>query len=131
MEQNKPKLSFGQRWSAARPPKTIVFWSCVASAVVTMIIGFTWGGWVTGGTARSMAAVTGEDAVVKRLAPICIVRFTQDPSKDHKLKEVKDTDTWQRGDYVKKQGWATMPGEREPDGRVADECVKLLMLTSK
>jgi alpha/beta superfamily hydrolase len=130
MEPNKQSLSFGQKWSAARPTKTVVFWSCVASAVVTMIIGFSWGGWVTGSTARSMATVNGEDAVVKRLAPICVVRFTQDPSKDLKLKEVKATDTWQRGDYVKKQGWATMPGEQEPDGKVADECVKLLMLTS-
>ncbi len=131
MEQNRQNASLGQRWNEARPTKTLVFWSCVASAVVTMIIGFSWGGWVTGGTARSMAQVTGDEAVVKRLAPICVVRFTQDPSKDQKLKEVKDTDTWQRGDYVKKQGWATMPGEQEPDGRVADECVKLLMLTSK
>jgi hypothetical protein len=131
MEPNKQNLSFGQKWSAARPTKTVVFWSCVASAVVTMIVGFSWGGWVTGSTARSMAAVNGEDAVVKRLAPICVVRFTQDPGKDLKLKEVQATDTWQRGDYVKKQGWATMPGEQEPDGKVADECVKLLMLTSK
>lgn len=130
MEPNKQSLSFGQKWSAARPTKTVVFWSCVASAVVTMIVGFSWGGWVTGSTARSMAAVNGEDAVVKRLAPICVVRFTQDPGKDLKLKEVQATDTWQRGDYVKKQGWATMPGEKEPDGKVADECVKLLMLTS-
>jgi hypothetical protein len=130
MEPNKQNLSFGQKWSAARPTKTVVFWSCVASAVVTMIVGFSWGGWVTGSTARSMAAVNGEDAVVKRLAPICVVRFTQDPGKDLKLKEVQATDTWQRGDYVKKQGWATMPGEAEPDGKVADECVKLLMLTS-
>jgi len=131
MEPNKQSLSFGQKWSAARPTKTVVFWSCVASAVVTMIVGFSWGGWVTGSTARSMAAVTGEDAVVNRLAPICVVRFNQDPSKDLKLKEVQATDTWQRGDYVKKQGWATMPGEKEPDGKVADECVKLLMLTSE
>jgi hypothetical protein len=131
MEPNRQNLSFGQKWSAARPTKTVVFWSCVASAVVTMIVGFSWGGWVTGSTARSMATVNGEDAVVKRLAPICVVRFTQDPGKDLKLKEVQATDTWQRGDYVKKQGWATMPGEKEPDGKVADECVKLLMLTSK
>ena len=131
MEPNKQSLSFGQKWSAARPTKTVVFWSCVASAVVTMIVGFSGGGGVRGSTARSMAAVTGEDAVVKRLAPICVVRFTQDPGKDLKLKEVQATDTWQRGDYVKKQGWATMPGEKEPDGKVADECVKLLMLTSK
>ncbi len=131
MEPNKQKVSLGQRWSEARPTKTVVFWSCLASAVVTMIIGFSWGGWVTGGTARSMAAVRGEDAVVARLAPMCVVRFTQDPGKDQKLKEVKETDTWQRGDYVKKQGWATMPGEQEADSKVADECVKLLMLTSK
>jgi hypothetical protein len=130
MEPNKPKLSLGERWSGARPTKTIVFWSWVAAAALTMIIGFTWGGWVTGSTARSMAAVGGEDAVVRRLAPMCVARFQQDPGKDQKLKEVKDTDTWQRGDYVKKQGWATMLGEQEPDGRVADECVKLL-LTSK
>jgi len=130
MEQNRQNASFGQRWSEARPTKTLLFWSCVASIVATMIVGFSWGGWVTGGTARSIAQVTGDDAVVKRLAPMCVVRFAQDPGKVQKLKEVKDTDTWQRGDYVKKQGWATMPGEQEPDGRVADECVKLLMLTS-
>jgi hypothetical protein len=127
MEQGKQPLSFGQQWSDVRPTKTLVFWCCVASAVVTMIVGFTWGGWVTGGTARAMAAVTGEDAVVKRLAPICVVRFSQDPGKDQKLKAVKDTDSWQRGDYVKKQGWATMPGEQEADSKVADECVKLLI----
>ena len=131
MEPNKQTPSLGQKWSAARPTKTVVFWSCVASAVVTMIVGFSWGGWVTGSTARSMATVNGEDAVVKRLAPICVVQSTQDPGKALKLKEVQATDTWQRGDYVKKQGWATMPGEKEPDGKVADECVKLLMLTSK
>ena len=131
MEQNTRKVSFGQRWSDARPTKTALLWSCVASVVVTMILGFSWGGWVTGSTARSLAQVSGEDAVVKRLAPICVVRFAQDPSKLEKLKEVKGTDTWQRGDYVKKQGWATMPGEQEADGKVADECAKLLMLTSK
>ncbi len=131
MEQSKRSLSRSERWNAARPTKTLVFWACVASVALTMIIGFTWGGWVMGSTALNMASMTGENAVVKRLAPICVVRFQQDPKKDQKLKEVKDTETWQRGDYVKKQGWATMPGEQEPDGRVADECVKLLMLSSK
>ena len=131
MEQNKANAGFGQRWSDARPTKTVFAWSWVAAIVVTMIIGFTWGGWVTGGTARNMAEATGQDAVVKRLAPICVVQFKQDPIKDQKLKEVKDTDTWQRAEYVKKQGWATMPGEQEPDRKVADECVKLLMPTSE
>ena len=52
MEQSKQSL--GQRWAASRPTKTVVFWSWIVSIVVTMIIGFTWGGWVTGGTARTM-----------------------------------------------------------------------------
>ncbi len=130
MEQHKEKVGFGQRWSEARPTKTIVFWSWVASVVVTMIIGFTWGGWVTGGTARSLAAVMAEDAVVKRLAPICVVQFKKDPGKDQKLKELKGISTWERGDYVKKQGWATMPGGEEPESKVADECARLLMLIS-
>lgn len=39
-------------------------------------------------------------------------------------------DAWEQGDYVKKQGWATMPGEKEPESCVADECAKLLLLTS-
>ena len=119
-------VSLGQKWSGAQPTKTVVFWLCVASVVVTMIIGFTWGGWVTGGTAREMAKVMAEDAVARRLASICVVRFEQDPGKDQKLKELKEMSTWQRGDYVKKQGWATMPGEKEPDSKVADECAKLL-----
>ena len=130
MEPSKVKASLGQRWSAARPTKTIVFWSWVASIVVTMIIGFTWGGWVTGGTARKMADVVGEDAVVKRLAPMCVLQFRQDVKKDQKLKGLKETGTWEKTEFVKKQGWATMPGEREPDGKVADECVKLLLLIS-
>ena len=124
------KASFGQRWSAARPTKTVVFWSCVASFVATMIIGFTWGGWVTGGTARQMAGVIGEDAVVKRLAPMCVVQFQQDGKKDQKLKGLKATGTWEQTEYVVKQGWATMPGEKKADNKVADECVKLLMLKS-
>ena len=70
-------------------------------------------------------------AVAQRLAPICVYQFNQDPEKDQKLKELKETAYYQRGDYVKKQGWATMPGEEEPDSRVCEECAKLLMLISK
>ena len=128
MEQ--PQQSLGQRWSVARPTKTAVFWSCIASIVLTMIVGFTWGGWVTGGTAVKMADAIGEDAVVRRLAPLCVVQFKQDARKDQKLKGLKETGTWEQAGYVEKQGWATMPGEPKPDSKVAGECVKLLLLIS-
>lgn len=125
MEQAK-RLSFGQRWSASRPTKTALFWSCVASAVITMIIGFTWGGWVRGATAQNMASVMAEEAVVKRLASICVAQFKQDPAHDQKAKELKELSVYERGDYVKKQVWAKMPGEQEADSKVAEECVKLI-----
>ena len=125
MAQSK---GFGRWWSEARPTKTATFWSWVASVVVTMIIGFTWGGWVTGGTAREIAKDMAEEAVAKRLAPICVIQFNQDPGKDQKLKELKETSSYQKSDYVKKQGWAKIPGEKEPDSKVAEECARLLAL---
>ena len=112
----------------ARPTKTAVFWSWMASIVLTMIIGFAWGGWVTGRTARRLAEDMAEDAVVERLAPICVAQFNQDPGKAAKLEELKEASSYQRRNYVQDQGWATMPGEEEPDRQVVDECVKLLML---
>jgi hypothetical protein len=129
--EQKREVRFQEWWSDARPTKTAVFWSWIASIVLTMIIGFAWGGWVTGGTAKSLAETMADDAVVKRLAPMCVVQFKQAPGKDQKLKDLEKTDTWQRSEYVEKQGWATMPGEEKPDSKVAAECARLLMLISK
>jgi hypothetical protein len=47
-----------------------------------------------------------------------------------KLVALKDESSWQRGEYIGKQGWATMPGEQEPDRRVAEMCATLLMPSS-
>ena len=102
-------------------------WGAIGGAIVLAIIGFTWGGWVTGGTAQTMAEEMAEDAVVDRLAPICVEQFNQDSEKVQKLKELKETDSWQRDDYVGEQGWATMPGEDKPDSKVAKKCADMLM----
>ncbi len=42
----------------------IGLWGAIGGAILTMIIGFNWGGWVTGGTAQSMAEEMSEVAVV-------------------------------------------------------------------
>ena len=126
MGQGTEKPSMGQRWSDARATKTVVFWSCVASVVLTMIVGFSWGGWVTERTAQRNTDVKVEDAIVGRLTPFCVVQVNQDPKKTQKLKELKEISSWEQGEYVKKQGWATMPGEREPESRIASACAKLV-----
>ena len=102
-------------------------WGAIIGAILTMIIGFVWGGWVTGGTAQTTAEEAAESAVVDRLVPICVAQFNQDPEKDQKLKELKEKSSWERDKYVKEQGWATMPYEKEPDSRVAEKCTKQIM----
>jgi len=107
---------------------TVGIWSAIGGAIVLAIIGFTWGGWVMGGTAQAMAA----EAVVDRLTLICVAQFNQDSQRDQKLKEFKKKDFWERDGYVKKQGWATMLGEKEPNSGVADECaIRIMEIGSK
>lgn len=124
----KHKKSFRKWWSEARPTKTAVFWSWIASIILTMVVGFAWGGWVTGSTARKMAEVVAQDAVVDRLAPICVAQFNQDPERNLKLEELKKAGIYGGRTYVQEQGWATIPGETGSDRKVADECVRLLLL---
>jgi len=123
------KLTLGQRFTEARPTKTAVFWACAATVVMTLIVGFTWGGWVRGATAKSMADTMAQEAVTNRLAPMCVLQVARDPEKDKKLQELKGMSSYERGDFVKKQGWAKLPGDAEADGKVAEQCAKLLVDT--
>ena len=56
---------------------------------------------------------------------LSIVKF-MDQNRS-KLVELQDTRSFERDDYVKEQGWATMPGEENPDSKVADGCAKLIV----
>lgn len=121
------KESYGDRWSKARPTKAIVFWIALATAILTMIVGFTWGGWVTGGNAQAMS----ENAVIQSLTPVCVGQFNQDPEKAVKLEELKNMSSYQRDGYVEDQGWATIPGQEQPNSKVADACAKMIILNSQ
>ena len=123
MEQEK-KVSLGQRWDEFQPTKTVLIWSMVAAVILTMIVGFTWGGWMTGGTAQE----TAEEAVVERLALICVDQFKQDPETAQKFIEFIETRSYQQDNYVTDQGWATMFGDEKPDRNVAVACARLIAL---
>ena len=110
-------------WEKIKPG----LWGAIGGAIVLAIIGFTLGGWVTGDTARKTAEEMAEKAVLDRLAPICVEQFRQDSGKDQKLIAKKAGSSWERGGYVEKQGWATMPGEKNPDSGVAERCGEMLM----
>ena len=99
-------------------------------AIVLLIVIFATGWVVTSGSARAKAEEMAEAAVVDRLAPICVAQFLQDPNKEERLKELKELKSWgenNRSDYVQRQGWATMPGEKDPDSSIAYEVAERLM----
>ena len=123
MEQKK-KVSLGQRWDEFQPTKTVLIWSMVAAVILTMIVGFTWGGWMTSGTAQE----TADEAVVERLALICVDQFKQDPDTAQKFIEFIETRSYQQDNYVTDQGWATMFGDEKPDRNVAVACARLIAL---
>jgi len=106
----------------------------VAGAIVIAIIGFSAGWVVTSGSAHEMAEQQGEKAVIAALTPICVAQFkgqAQDV-RTTKLAALKGESSWARGDFVEKQGWATMPGAKEPEDEVADACAtELMKLASK
>jgi uncharacterized protein (DUF697 family) len=101
-------------------------WSAVGGAILLAVVGFNWGGWVTGGAAAAMAKDSAADAVTERLGSICVAQFDRDSDKGEKVKEMKGKESWDKGRYIEKQSWAIMPGEDKPDSRVADACAKQL-----
>ena len=105
-------------------------WSAIGGAIVLAVVGFNYGGWVTGGTAAAMAKEIAADAVAERLGTICVAQFNRDSEKGEKVKEMKDKDSWDKGRYIEKQSWAIMPGEDKPDSKVADSCAKQLTAKS-
>lgn len=120
-----------RRWEEIQVTKTATAWSWAAVAGLTMILGFTWGGWVTAGTAEMLAVRRVDDALLQRLGPICAAQFKQGAGQGQKIQELEQMDNWKRGEYIEKHGWATMPGEEKPDGRVATECARLLLSGTK
>ncbi len=59
-----------------------------------MIIGFSWGGWVFGSTASNLGGDMVQNALTKRLTPICFGQFDQDPQKNDKFNIMKEESNW-------------------------------------
>jgi hypothetical protein len=99
----------------------------VAGAVVAMIVGFGWGGWTLGSTVEKVAKEQAGLAVVAALGPICVSQFRQAANASANLTELnKISYAWDRGTFIEKGGWATMPGSEKADSTVATACAETL-----
>ena len=111
---------------------TRLFQGLAAGVVATLIIGFSWGGWVLGSTAAERAERAAQTAMVQALAPICAARFEEAANAENGMvAEFAEVDSWQRDSHLMKAGWATFPGGVKPDNDVAVACAKLLITSLK
>ena len=103
-------------------------WGFACGAVAVAIVGFSWGGWVTGGKAESSASTRADAAVVAALAPVCVANFQRAADVGVKLAELKKADSWSRGEFIEKGGWARFSDSKSPERvtSVARACAELL-----
>jgi alpha/beta superfamily hydrolase len=92
-----------------------------------MVIGFSWGGWMTSGTADKLAAEQANTAVLAALTPICVEKFLQNNDAKANLAVLqKISSNWEQGQYLEKGGWATPPGGTSSDYKLARACAEKL-----
>ncbi len=102
-----------QRFQDYRPSKTALFWACAGCVVATLIVGFTWGGWVTGATARDMATAAAEKAQAQVVAAVCVDHFMGAADARPQLASLKDnSSSWRRERFIEDGGWAMIDDQR-------------------
>ncbi len=97
-----------------------------AGGVATLILGFGWGGWQLQSKAQKLTDQSVISAVVAVLAPICADKFQHAAGAKATLVALKATDSWKQDTFVVDGGWATFPGNAEPNRNVAEACAKIL-----
>jgi hypothetical protein len=97
-----------------------------AGAVVTMIVGFNWGGWSLESTTAKRADEASRSAVVAVLAPICVDKFQHSADATSNFAELKKVSSYMQGSSVEKGGWATSPGTEKANSAVAQACATML-----
>jgi hypothetical protein len=95
-------------------------------AVVTMMVGFNWGGWALESTAAKRADEASRSAVVAVLAPICVDKFQHSADATNNFVELKKVSTYMQGSFVERGGWATSPGSDKANSAVAQACATTL-----
>lgn len=95
-------------------------------AVVVALSGFSYGGWVTGGTAAGMATSAAREARTQLAASICAHNFAAAPDASAQLIKLKEMKSWNRDEFITEGGWAIISGLDDNVRGTADACAKQL-----
>lgn len=104
-----------------------VYGALVGAAAVS-ILGFTWGGWTTAGSADEMAQNLASEEVTLAMVPVCLDLSETDVARVEKLATLQEASRFQRRDAMMETGWATLPGTDAPSRDLAEACLAGLEL---
>ncbi len=90
----------------------------IGGAIAAIVIGFVWGGWVTGGRAERMEAASAEEAIIQAFTPLCVAKAKRQPEQ---LVLLKKESGWNRGNFVIDAGWVDNVSEKYRS-EVAEAC---------
>lgn len=118
-----------RRWDAYQQPRWLWLWAAIASAVLTVSIGFTACGWTTRAAAVRMAAQAAGAARVELIANVCAARFADAYGFDMRLAELEQANELKRPAMLADEGWVTLAGMDEPSDAAARLCADKLANT--
>lgn len=112
------------KWKDYRPQKSVLAWTAVGASVLTMVVGFTWGGWVTGGTARSMAEEAAQARHAELAATICVENFSSLSEARLEQQELVALSSYRQRQFVEDAEWAMLPGGQKISRDAASLCAE-------
>src|SRR6185503_8595751 len=108
------------------PKAEAIGWGAIGGAAIAAFVGFQFGGWMTTGKATELAREKADKAVIVALAPICVDKFRHAQNATENLTKLNAINySYEKGTYVSKGGWATLPGSDEPASGVAQACAEM------
>ncbi len=119
--------TFSTRWNNYRPSKKLWICSMVGISCLTMVLGFTLGGWIPAGRASVMADIAARDATSKLVASICVQKFVSSADAAKSLAVLKKASSWQRAGFIENGGWMTIAGVDDTVPGAADLCAVRLL----
>ena len=102
-------------------------YGAVAGGIAVAIVGFMWGGWVTGGSADARAQAAADTSRTDLAAAICVQNFLADEGARENLAEIKQfASASQQRTYIENGGWAVMPDREAVARSTATLCARML-----
>jgi hypothetical protein len=113
--QQGQNQNLSRRFKEYQASKTVLFWACAGSVIAATIVGFSWGGWTTGGSAQEMAEDSAAQARQELAAVVCVDRFMAAPDVGVQLTALKELErSYQQGKFVADGGWAIIVPASSP-----------------